>query len=123
MNQDEKHFLKGVALFNHGQFFEAHEEMEEAMNLVDDNSGDWEFYLGLLRAAVASHKLGQGEVKSAEFHLKAALRLLAPYPDRHHGVKLCGFRDALGVQLTQLSGPDLGDASAALKPPQIEMDR
>jgi uncharacterized protein len=95
-------FKTGVALFNRGEFFEAHEAMEEAMDLADDN-GDWEFYLGLLRAAVANHKLTQGETSSAIIHLQAALRYLAPYSDRHQGVKLRELRYALNVQLAQLS--------------------
>jgi predicted metal-dependent hydrolase len=106
---------KGVALFNRGEFFEAHEAMEEAMDLAGDDA-DWEFYLGLLRAAVANHKLTQGAVSGATAHLQAALRYLAPYPDRHQGLKLREFRHALNVQLDRLvSG---GEPSRA---PQIEL--
>jgi len=53
----DAHFTRGVELFNCGEFFEAHEEMEEAMNLLDDDTADWDFYLGLLRAAL-SHEIG-----------------------------------------------------------------
>lgn len=72
------------------------------MGLADDN-GDWEFYLGLLRAAVANHKLTQGEISSATIHLQASLRYLAPYSDRHQGVKLRELRYALSVQLAHLA--------------------
>jgi predicted metal-dependent hydrolase len=95
-------FLTGVDLFNRGEFFEAHEAMEEAMDLAEDDQ-DWEFFLGLLRAAVANHKLGQSEFSSAVLHLQAALRYLAPYADRHQGLKLREFRYALSVQLARLS--------------------
>ena len=96
------HFRRGIELFNHRQFFEAHEEMEEAMNLLDGDESDWEFYLGLLRAAVANHKLADGAIDSAILHLRAALKFLAPYPDRHRGVRLREFRNALTVQLDRL---------------------
>jgi len=46
LNEIDVHFLKGVELFNGGAFFEAHEEMEEAMNRLEDDTSDWEFYLG-----------------------------------------------------------------------------
>ncbi|HEV3112169.1 MAG TPA: DUF309 domain-containing protein [Candidatus Binataceae bacterium] len=95
-------FLTGVELFNRGDFFEAHEAMEEAMDEADDD-GNWEFFLGLLRAAVANHKLGQGEFSSAVIHLQAALRFLAPYPDRHQGIKLRELRYALSVQLARVT--------------------
>lgn len=97
----QKLLERGVALFNRGEFFEAHEAMEEAMDLADD--ADWEFYLGLLRAAVANHKLTQGQVSSAVLHLQAALRYLAPYSDRHRGLKLRELRYALSAQLARLS--------------------
>ena len=73
MSEVEEHFRVGIELFNRGEFFEAHEEMEEAMNSLEDDTGDWEFYLGLLRAAVANHKLSQGLLPSACVHLRAEI--------------------------------------------------
>jgi predicted metal-dependent hydrolase len=108
----------GVELFNRGEFFEAHEAMEDAMNLLEDDTRDWEFYLGLLRAAVANHKLADGEIASARLHLRAALKFLAPYPDRHCGIKLREFRSALTAELARL------DADAGkVTPPRIEVIR
>jgi predicted metal-dependent hydrolase len=101
-DESREHFQRGVELFNRGDFFEAHEEMEEAMNLLDDDESDWEFYLGLLRAAVAYHKFTDGVIDSAILHLRAALKFLAPYSDRHRGIKLREFRNALTVQLDRL---------------------
>ena len=101
-NDSREHYRRGVELFNRGEFFEAHEEMEEAMNLLDGDESDWEFYLGVLRAAVANHKLADGVLDSAILHLRAALKFLAPYPDRHRGIKLREFRNALTVQLDRL---------------------
>jgi uncharacterized protein len=98
-------FHRGIELFNRGEFFEAHEEMEEAMDLLDGDESDWEFYLGVLRAAVAYHKLADGVIDSATVHLRAALKFLAPYPGRHQGVKLREFRNALTVQLDRLLAP------------------
>jgi predicted metal-dependent hydrolase len=101
-DDSREYFQRGVERFNRGDFFEAHEEMEEAMNLLNDDESDWEFYLGLLRAAVAYHKLTDGVFDSALLHLRAALKFLAPYPDRHRGIKLREFRNALTVQLDRL---------------------
>jgi predicted metal-dependent hydrolase len=119
------HLLRGIELFNERAFFEAHEQMEEAMNSCeeDDNVADWEFYLGLLRAAVAHHKLTQGESSSAVFHLKAALDYLAPYPDRHHGLKLREFRCALAAELARLTArrEPRGGEVVLPPPPRIEM--
>src|ERR1700720_696718 len=102
-DDSREHFHRGVELFNRGEFFEAHEEMEEAMNLLEGDESDWEFYLGLLRAAVANHKLAGGIIDSAILHLRAALKFLAPYPDRHRGIKLRELRNSLTVQLDRLA--------------------
>jgi predicted metal-dependent hydrolase len=114
----DTHFWKGVALFNRGEFFEAHEEMEEAMNLLEDDTSDWNFYRGMLRASVANHKLGQNEIASAQLHLRAALGFLEPYPNRHRGIRLGDFRSALTAQLSQLDS-----AATDLKPLRIELAR
>jgi len=102
MNEIDAQLALGVELFNRGEFFEAHEAMEDAMNMLDDDTADWDFYLGLLRASVANHKLADGELSSARLHLRAALKFLAPYPDRHRGIKLREFRSALTAELARL---------------------
>jgi predicted metal-dependent hydrolase len=114
----ERHLHAGITCFNRREFFEAHEEMEDAMNLLEDDTADWDFYLGLLRAAVANHKLAQGETSGAIGHLRAALKFLGPYPDRHRGVMLREFRQALNVQLTQLAAAGSG-AAPPQPPPRI----
>jgi predicted metal-dependent hydrolase len=111
-------FVKGVELFNRGEFFEAHEAMEEAMDVADD--ADWELYLGLLRAAVANHKLTQGEISSAILHLQAALRFLGPYSDRYQGLKLRELRYALNAQLARLLRIRDHGGDSMPSPPRIE---
>lgn len=83
MNEVEEHFAKGVEMFNRGDFFEAHEEMEEAMNLLGDDTSDWDFYLGLLRAA---------------------LKFLEPYSDRHRGIKRIQKRAHRGTRAARIVG-------------------
>jgi predicted metal-dependent hydrolase len=118
MNEIDTHFRNGIELFNRGEYFEAHEEMEEAMNLLEDDTSDWDFYRGMLRASVANHKLGQSEIASAQLHLRAALKFLEPYPDRHRGIRLREFRSALTAELGRLES-----SATDLKPPRIESDR
>jgi len=66
MNEIDAQLALGVELFNRGEFFEAHEAMEDAMNLLDDDTSDWDFYLGLLRASVANHKQNRTEVRKGK---------------------------------------------------------
>ncbi len=128
MNEIDAQLALGVELFNRGEFFEAHEAMEDAMNLLDNehDAGDWDFCLGLLRASVANHKLGDGELSSARLHLRAALKFLAPYPDRHRGIKLREFRSALTAELARLDSSATRSsrrASSSPAEPQLNMIR
>src|ERR1700740_2616733 len=116
MDEIDAQLALGVELFNCGGVFEAHEAMEDAMNLLEDDTSDWDFYLGLLRASVANHKLTDGEIASARLHLHAALKFLAPYPDRHRGIKLREFRSALTAELARL---DSG-SPPTITPPRLE---
>jgi predicted metal-dependent hydrolase len=115
MDEIDARLAQGVELFNRGEFFEAHEAMEDAMNLLEDDTRDWDFSLGLLRASVANHKLADGEIASARLHLRAALKFLAPYPDRHRGIKLREFRSALTAELARLEFQP-----SEVTPPRIE---
>lgn len=119
MSEVEDHFRVGIELFNRGEFFEAHEEMEEAMNSLQEDTSDWDFYLGLLRAAVANHKLSQGLFLSASVHLRAALKFLEPYADRHRGLRLREFRSALTAELARIEALPAG-SQARISPPRIE---
>ncbi len=120
MTADE-HFRNGVELFNRAAYFEAHEEMEDAMNALEGDAPDFEFYLGCLRAAVANHKLQHGDIASAAFHLKAALGFLAAYPDRHLGLRLREFRHALSLQLARLDAGKAAAGADAAAAPRMEL--
>lgn len=119
-DESRERFLRGIALYNRGEYFEAHEEMEEAMNLIEGDDRDWDFYLGLLRAAVAQHKLSQGASDSAILHLRAALKFLDGFPDRHGGIRLREFRNALNVQHARLLAAKDGGNDSAPPTPRIE---
>ena len=91
MNEIDAQLALGVELFNRGEFFEAHEAMEDAMNLLDDDTADWEFYLGLLRAAVANHKLADGEVverTTASARRAEIPRALSRQTSRHQAARI-----------------------------------
>jgi hypothetical protein len=50
-------------------------------------------------------------------HLRAALKFLAPYPDRHRGIKLREFRSALTAELARLDSQ-----ATTVTPPRIELE-
>lgn len=105
--------LKGIELFNHGDYFEAHEFLEEAWN--DDPGPGRELYRGLLQIAVAYLQIERGNHAGATKLFLRMWNWLDPLPGRCRGVDVDEARDnARAVQ----------QALAALAPDQIvSLDR
>ncbi|MEP7357841.1 MAG: DUF309 domain-containing protein [Anaerolineales bacterium] len=117
--------LKGLALFNARQYFEAHEELELAWK--EETGPVRELYRGVLQVAVAYLQINRRNYRGA---LKMFLRLrqwLDPLPDRCLGVDVAQLRtDALAARarLEEL-GPE-GMAAfdvEALPPVRYELPR
>lgn len=84
--------LEGLALFNRGEYFAAHEALEHAWN--QDPGPARELYRGLLQVAVAYLQIERGNYAGA---LKMFLRQrqwLDPLPDTCRGVDVAGVRAA-----------------------------
>lgn len=76
----------GLELFNRGEYFEAHETLEEAWN--EDETPGRELYRAILQVAVAYLQIERGNYNGA---VKMFLRMrqwFAPLPDRCRGVDI-----------------------------------
>lgn len=98
--------LKGIALFDAHEFFEAHEELEHAWNA--DPGPAKELYRGILQVAVAYLQIQRGNYAGA---MKMFLRLrqwLDPLPAVCRGVNVAQLRaDALAAQAAlEALGPE-----------------
>lgn len=91
----EDDFVRGLALFNRGCFFECHEEWEKVWkrSIGEDKL----FHQGLIQAAVALLHVRRGNLRgAASIYAKARVRLDA-FPDNHKGIALHKFRADLDV--------------------------
>ena len=79
-----------------GEFFAAHEELEDAWRAAEPAERD--FLQGLVHVAVAWYQAGRGKRIGTERQLAKAIRRLQPYAPSHRGVEL----DALLTQLREL---------------------
>lgn len=82
--------LHGLELFNQGEYFEAHEVLEEAWN--EDDSPGRELYRAILQVAVAYLQIERGNYNGA---LKMFLRMrqwIDPLPDVCRGVDVAQLR-------------------------------
>jgi predicted metal-dependent hydrolase len=74
----------GLDLIRRGEFFAAHEELEDAWRAAEPAERD--FYQGLVHVAVAWYQAGRGNRVGCERQLEKAARRLSPYAPEHDGV-------------------------------------
>lgn len=87
--QAEK-FRRGIALFNSGEYFRAHETWEEIWLNV---SGRKKVFLqGLIQLAAAFHHLSRGNLAGASSLLNASLAKLEGFPANYGGINLADLQ-------------------------------
>jgi uncharacterized protein len=75
---------RGLELIRLGEYFAAHEELEDAWRAAP--AAERDFLQGLVHVAVAWYQAGRGNRVGCERQLAKALRRLAPYEPSHRGV-------------------------------------
>jgi predicted metal-dependent hydrolase len=76
----------GLTLIRDGEYFAAHEVLEEVWRAAPTEERD--FYQGLVHVAVAWYQAGRGRPIARARQLEKAIRRLTPYAPAHCGVDL-----------------------------------
>jgi uncharacterized protein len=97
----EADLAKGIELLRAGEYFAAHEALEDAWRAAAAEERD--FYQGLVHVAVAWYQAGRGRRIGCERQLEKAARRLAPYAPEHRGVDVA----ALLAQVEAARYPEL----------------
>jgi hypothetical protein len=98
--------IKGLQLFNEGEYFECHEELEDAWN--EDSGPGRDLYRGVLQVGVAYLQIQRSNYRGAIKMLLRVRQWLDPLPDVCRGINIAKLRhDAQAVHdaLLQL-GPE-----------------
>ncbi len=82
--------VNGLELFNHGEYFEAHEVLEAAWRA--ETGPVRELYRGILQIAVAYYHALRGNYRGALKMFQRSQTWLRPFPQRCRGIDLAGFR-------------------------------
>jgi hypothetical protein len=85
--------VRAIGLFNSGQFFEAHEVLEEIWRAAPETEKS--FWQGLTQIAVAFHHRSVGNTIGAQSLLNRSIRNLSPYPDICGGIQLRSLKVSL----------------------------
>ena len=102
----------GLGLIRQGEFFAAHEELEDAWRAA--KPGERDFLQGLVHVAVAWYQAGRGNRPGCERQLEKAARRLGPYAPEHRGVDVA----AVLVQVDEAARLVEG-GSLSLPPPRV----
>ena len=80
----DENLRAGLELIRRGEYFEAHEALEDAWRAADPEEKD--FFQGLVHVAVAWHHAGRGNRPGCERQLAKAARRLERFAPEHRGV-------------------------------------
>jgi predicted metal-dependent hydrolase len=92
---------RGLALVEAGEYFAAHEVLEDAWRAAAPDERD--FFQGLVHVAVAWYQAGRGNRTGCERQLVKAARRLGPYAPAHRGLDV---EDLVGL-VERARYPDL----------------
>ncbi|MBV8517563.1 MAG: DUF309 domain-containing protein [Acidobacteria bacterium] len=110
----QKELSAGIALFNAGEFWHAHEAWERLWLAA---SGDEKRFLqGLIQLAAAYHHMQRGTFRGGARLFRAALEKLAPFPDGHGGVDRA---EAVEAAVRHCASAERGQPIAAESYPKL----
>ncbi len=81
--------VEGLGFFNHHQFFQSHEILEEVWK--DTTGRDKDFYKGLIQAAVACYHWSKGNRPGALTLARSAANYLKRYEPSYLGIDVATF--------------------------------
>ena len=106
----ESELARGLDQISRGEYFEAHETLEDVWRAADPAEKD--FFQGLVHVAVAWYQAGRGNRVGCERQLEKAARRLGPFAPEHRGVDVAAYlrsveraRDTVARGSLELEGP------------------
>ena len=85
----ESDLARGLDLARAGEYFAAHEALEDAWRAADPAEKD--FFQGLVHVVVAWYQAGRGNEVGCERQLEKAARRLGPFSPAHRGVDVAAL--------------------------------
>ncbi len=113
----EEKFRRGIAQFNHGKFFEAHETWEEIW--LTTAEPEKTFLQGLIQVAAAFHHYSRKNHRGTRSLLQAGLKKLEKFSATHRSCEIETLRASLRLWVEALSS---GRDPASIGFPQIRYE-
>jgi uncharacterized protein len=98
-------YERGLELIRTGEYFEAHEELEDEWRAAGPEERD--FLQGLVHVAVAWYQAGRGNRAGCERQLEKASRRLSPYAPAHRGLDVADLLTQVAAAATLVARGEL----------------
>ncbi|HET8751304.1 MAG TPA: DUF309 domain-containing protein [Gaiellaceae bacterium] len=108
----EAAFKRGLEEIRAGNYFAAHEELEDAWRAASAEERD--FFQGLVHVAVAWYQAGRGRPVATARQLEKAARRLAAFAPAHRGVDVAGLLAQVDAAQARVA-----EGSLDLDPPNL----
>ena len=95
--EEDQHLAKGVALFNEGKYWHAHEAWEKIWQKHAEDGRV--FFQGLIQLAAAFHQCRRHIFRGFAVHLRQAREKLILFPGNFLGVNVSSLIDAIDANL------------------------
>jgi len=99
------HLETGLDLIRRGEYFAAHEQLEDAWRAAEP--GERDFYQGLVHVAVAWYQAARGNRVGCERQLEKAARRLGSYAPEHLGVDVSTLLEQVEAAQAAVAGASL----------------
>jgi uncharacterized protein len=96
---------RGLELIRAGEYFEAHEELEDEWR--EAPAAERDFLQGLVHVSVAWLHAGRGNRPGCERQLEKAARRLGPYAPEHRGVDVASVLQQVETAQLTVAADDL----------------
>lgn len=116
-SQDPR-FLEAIRLFNEGEFYDSHHEMEDVWRGTQGKEKP--FYQGLIQAAAAFHHLKRGRLRPAISLKQEAIKRIQPFAPVAFNLDVAKFAQDLEAFFKPLENGEVSESSfEKLFPPKI----
>ena len=112
LDERSPYLVEGIRLFREGEYFLAHETLEE--HWAEADPAERPFLQGLIQLATGFHHLVRGNLTGARLQFAKARARLDAYPDLHDGVDVAGIRAFLDDAAGRL------ETGEPISPPPLE---
>jgi len=112
-------FVAGVAHFNAGAFFEAHEAFEDLLEVVEHDAR-WDLLVALIQVAVGYHKASAAHPGSDRMLRLGAAKLEA-FEAEAFGLDVAALRARIAKDLAAVTGGATMPSRLAADPPRLRL--